>query len=220
MGILFDGNRGEPTNLREVVGQAIGAGSVCWESMAGTGVFESERARDIAHEAVSWIEDHYIEKEHHHMSSTPVVDELERKLAEARAAALADETADAEAAAGTDEPGYTITPAPGDEHELDSELDEPAPNAIVAFLVIVQSDGTAFATGELAKLGEILPSREANIVDMRNACQQVVHDVNAMQTAQQTVGLMQQQAQAMAEETRNAKIAAKLQSKGIQLPRR
>jgi len=39
---------GCPLTLEEVVGQAIGAASVCWENMSGTGVFNNTRARAIS----------------------------------------------------------------------------------------------------------------------------------------------------------------------------
>lgn len=146
------------------------------------------------------------------MTETPTVDELEAKIAAERAvspedvAALSTDEAD-------DEGVYHIHPGEEDEPAADAE-----PNAITAFLVVVTPDGAAFATSELHKIAEILTQREATVVDMRRACQEVVFDVNAMQTAQQTVGLMQQQAQAMAEESRNAKIAQKLATKGIHVP--
>ena len=103
------------------------------------------------------------------------------------------------------EDAYDIQPAsdPDDEPEPDEDVQ---PNAQTAFLVIVDATGAAFATSDLAKISEILPARDATIVDMRRACQEVVHDVNAMQTSQQVVGLMQQSAQQMAEEKRNAQI--------------
>ena len=59
MGILFDGQPGEPKTLEEVIGQAIGAGSVCWETLADAGEFQSMRAAAIANEAVAWIYAHY-----------------------------------------------------------------------------------------------------------------------------------------------------------------
>lgn len=49
----------QPDSLREVIGQALGAASVCWESMDGTGVFDSERACIILEEVVTWIERNY-----------------------------------------------------------------------------------------------------------------------------------------------------------------
>lgn len=117
-----------------------------------------------------------------------------------------------------EESGYDITPAADPDEEQPAPEEDVAPNAITAFLVITAPDGSSYATSDIGKIKEVLPSREATIADMRRACQEVVHDVNAMQTAQQTVGFMQQQAQAMAEEQRNAKIAAKLASKGIHVP--
>jgi hypothetical protein len=57
--ILFDGVD-NPTNLEEVVGQAVGAASVCWESMEGTGIFQEDRARQIVDDVVEWIKENYI----------------------------------------------------------------------------------------------------------------------------------------------------------------
>lgn len=144
------------------------------------------------------------------MTETPVVDELEAKIEAEKAEQLEldfdEENNPAE--------GYQINPAA----DPDDEENDAPPNAVCAFLVVVTPDGAAFATSELSKITEILPQREATVVDMRRACQEVVFDVNAMQQAQQTVGLMQQQAQMMAEEQRSQKIAAKLATKGIHVP--
>lgn len=38
---------GETLTLEEAVGQAIGAASVCWDDMSGTGEFDSSRASEI-----------------------------------------------------------------------------------------------------------------------------------------------------------------------------
>lgn len=35
-------------DARELIGVAIGAGSVCWENPAGAGVFDSTKAAEIA----------------------------------------------------------------------------------------------------------------------------------------------------------------------------
>ena len=115
--------------------------------------------------------------------------------------------------------GYDI-PLEEIEEGAEEQQPDPEPNAEYVFLVVVTPDGGAFATSEVSKIAEILPRREATVQDMRRACQEVVHDVNAMQTAQQTVGLMQQQAAAMAEQARSQKIAQKLASKGIHVPTR
>lgn len=156
--------------------------------------------------------------------SSETVEELEARLAALRESAGV--TPEDVAATAQDEAdsGYEITPAVDPEaHDADGhthEDEDEAPNVLTAFLVIVNPDGAAFATSELNKIGEITPAREATIVDMRRACNEVVHDVNAMQTAQHTVALMQQSAAEMAEQARNAKIAAKLQERGVKLPRR
>lgn len=43
------------TPLEEVIGNAIGAGSTCWEHLENTGVFDSERASKIVDETVAII---------------------------------------------------------------------------------------------------------------------------------------------------------------------
>lgn len=48
MTFTFAVQEGEPLTLAEAVGQAVGAASVCWEDMTGTGVFDEARAREIA----------------------------------------------------------------------------------------------------------------------------------------------------------------------------
>lgn len=43
--------------IETAVFQALGAASVCWESMAGTGVFDSTRAKEIGDELLAVIRD-------------------------------------------------------------------------------------------------------------------------------------------------------------------
>ena len=43
--------------VESAVFQAIGAASVCWENMEGTGIFESDRAKKIAEALLSVIVD-------------------------------------------------------------------------------------------------------------------------------------------------------------------
>lgn len=43
-----------PREMQEAIGQAIGAASACWESMEGTGVFQEQRASQLAGE-LTWI---------------------------------------------------------------------------------------------------------------------------------------------------------------------
>jgi hypothetical protein len=47
------------TDLRQVVGEGMGAVSVCWTTIADAGVFQSELAAGIVDEVVAWIEAHY-----------------------------------------------------------------------------------------------------------------------------------------------------------------
>lgn len=41
--------------LETKVFEALGAASTCWESLEGTGVFDSDRAKDLGDELVAWI---------------------------------------------------------------------------------------------------------------------------------------------------------------------
>ena len=46
-GFSFQTREGEPLTIEEAVGQALGAASVCWENMEGTGVFDDQLAKAI-----------------------------------------------------------------------------------------------------------------------------------------------------------------------------
>lgn len=59
--IIFDGGPQQPETLEEVVVQAVGAGSACWEHLDRAGVFQSERAKAIAEEVIDWIDRHYVQ---------------------------------------------------------------------------------------------------------------------------------------------------------------
>lgn len=48
----------EAADLSEAVHLALGEASTCWDNLAGAGVFQSERAREIALELEAWIEQH------------------------------------------------------------------------------------------------------------------------------------------------------------------
>jgi hypothetical protein len=52
----------DPLTLSSVVGQAIGAGSTCWESLEDSGVYQSDRAVEIMNATIEWIEAHYAEQ--------------------------------------------------------------------------------------------------------------------------------------------------------------
>lgn len=43
--------------LREVIGQAIGTASMCWENPAGAGVFDSVRASALVEDVLAKVED-------------------------------------------------------------------------------------------------------------------------------------------------------------------
>ena len=42
-------------NIKQVIGEAVGAGSVCWGNVQGAGVFQSEEASNIVDEALAKI---------------------------------------------------------------------------------------------------------------------------------------------------------------------
>ena len=46
-------------DLESAIARAVGASSVCWTAMDGTGVFWSERAVAIVAELLAWIEERY-----------------------------------------------------------------------------------------------------------------------------------------------------------------
>jgi len=49
----------DTTPLARAVGEAIGQGSTCWSELRGAGVFQSERAAQVARDLTAWIEQHY-----------------------------------------------------------------------------------------------------------------------------------------------------------------
>lgn len=67
--VLFRGREDDPSTLAEVIGQGIGAGSVCWENVAGAGEFDSSRAAGILDEILFWIHTHYVPMSTYHYSS-------------------------------------------------------------------------------------------------------------------------------------------------------
>jgi hypothetical protein len=102
--------------------------------------------------------------------------------------------------------------------------DLPAPpealKAATAFLIVVLPDGTAAAYSDVNMPLDL--ERESTLNDMYSAAAQVQRDVMIMTMTNQVVnntinGLMMAMAQ-QAEMAKNAKIAAKLQAKGIHLP--
>lgn len=78
--VLFD-PEGDPSHqpdtLLTVIGQAVGAASVCWEDMSGTGEFESQRARVIVDEVITWINEHYVGRPEVYGSTLPEAPRLD-----------------------------------------------------------------------------------------------------------------------------------------------
>ena len=157
------------------------------------------------------------QEEHDMTTDTTDIAELEARLAQLKAVTPEDVAAQAEDESDDE---YDITPAADPDDEDEDEEPTPGPNALTAFLVVVALDGSSFGTAELDKMSEIVPSRQATVIDMRRAAGDLIHDINAMQISQQTVAIMQQSAQQLADQARSDKIAAKLASKNIVIPGR
>lgn len=49
------------SSIESAVFQALGAASVCWESVEGAGVFDSTRAKEIGEELMAFIRAYYCE---------------------------------------------------------------------------------------------------------------------------------------------------------------
>lgn len=78
MGILFKADQ-DPTTLPEVIRQGVGAASVCWESMEGTGIFDEARANLISEEIIDWVKAMY-EKPNLGLATTgELLDELQAR---------------------------------------------------------------------------------------------------------------------------------------------
>lgn len=51
--MVIDENRfKDADNVESLIYQTVGAGSVCWENPGGAGVFDDEKARGVAEDAV------------------------------------------------------------------------------------------------------------------------------------------------------------------------
>jgi len=57
MTFTFTNRQDEPLTIETAVFEAIGAASVCWESMEGTGTFQDGRAKEIAETLLALIHD-------------------------------------------------------------------------------------------------------------------------------------------------------------------
>ncbi len=58
--IELRGDEDDP--LATAVFTCLGAASMCWETLNGAGVFQSDRARDIGDELVAFIRSRYVER--------------------------------------------------------------------------------------------------------------------------------------------------------------
>lgn len=111
--------------------------------------------------------------------------------------------------------GYEgITPAADPDEPED---DEPAePDAATAFIVILQADGSAQISLDLTV--PLTVEREATLLDVRRACDELLFNLRNQAAAENTVMLMHQTSQQLAEQARVAKLQQKLASKGIHVP--
>lgn len=88
------------------------------------------------------------------------------------------------------------------------ELPFPEPEAITAFLVIVNPDGSAVATSDMSKAPPV--QRQASLADMRRACYEINADIAASQAADNLITRM---AEAQRTVTQAEKISAKLEER-------
>lgn len=49
-------------SLEQAVGESLGAASVCWEDMSGTGVFQSDKAHAALDRLLAYIHENYEKK--------------------------------------------------------------------------------------------------------------------------------------------------------------
>lgn len=49
----------DETSVEEAVGEAIGAGSVCWSNPGGAGIFDSTLATEIVKELMVFLENRF-----------------------------------------------------------------------------------------------------------------------------------------------------------------
>lgn len=98
------------------------------------------------------------------------------------------------------ETGYKIDPPPNDEHNGDDHE-----HVMTAFVVWIKKDGKAVATTEYESIRarvmpggpfvELSADRDANLEDMRRACQEVVEDLRITLLSNATVALQMAAAQ-------------------------
>lgn len=104
----------------------------------------------------------------------------------------------------------------------DAEKAAEARPCLTAFMVVVELDGTAWATNNYSL--PLAPERPPSLGDMYRSCAEVMKDIAGMENSQRTVQMLAQLwpqiAAGQAEQERQNKIAAKLMQKGIHVPGR
>lgn len=128
-------------------------------------------------------------------------------------------TANGEAAGGPVEASYDIPPPPTPEEAQKAAEARPC---LTAFMVVVEADGTAWATNDINLLVD--PARPPGMGDMYRSCAEVMKDIEGIEVAQRTVNMLAQVWPQIAanqqEQERQAKIATRLMQKGIHVPGR
>lgn len=111
-----------------------------------------------------------------------------------------------------DGPQYDIPPPPNPE----------ARRARTAFLVVVEDDGTSWATNDVNM--DMVLERPPTPGDMYRACAEIMKDIAMAETSQRTVQMLAavwpQIAAQQREMERQSKVAQRLMEKGIHVPGR
>lgn len=108
--------------------------------------------------------------------------------------------------------GYDIPPPPSPD----------ARKALTAFLVVVEADGSTWATNDVNL--DVVLERPPTPGDMYRGCAEIMKDIAMAETSQRTVQLLAavfpQMAAQAEEQKRQAKVAQRLIEKGIHVPGR
>jgi len=114
----------------------------------------------------------------------------------------------------TEAPGYQgIQPAPDPDEPVEDEPEE-EPDGVTAFIVLIGADGSAVVATDLKTPLNVI--REATLLDVRRACDELLFNLHNQAVSEATVMLMHQTTQQMAEQQRTQRLQQKLASKGIQ----
>jgi hypothetical protein len=98
-------------------------------------------------------------------------------------------------------------------HDDTPQAAVPQPQEVIvtesAFLVFMDPAGHWVADGDRVN-APVQIARNANFIDMHNACTTITKDIVVQETARQVVGLQQQVAQQVAEQMRTAELAKQI----------